>query len=439
MAQASSPSIQSIKDRCGLTDDDLEYLTAVGFKNLLLLSRAAADNPTFITRVVTPYVNGVTIDGKEYKTNRLECMVEATLVVAFEEAQKWRRSDLSDPAPQASQPPAASGELKAPTSLPPGEFQRLVRKWETQWQPPREFPVKMLQGADYTLARLRFEHAISRSFSPLGLTEILQGRIYNADGSINLKRVEKPKTEGAIRTNASGFLVADRESEDAKLPDSKFDATDALESVAWALKWAEYAKEPAIENFLIWTKGLLRSSACNAKNFAVLFQAISWKIATAMSAGESWTDASADLIADREWLADAKERYLKADKVRDDREQGPLIQLKERGRSPQRRAPLHDPRRGRPSRENNDRRGDYRRDRAASRSPRGPRRASPKKNAKGKDWVDMPRSRSRGGTRICRNYNRGNCKKASSCKFAHECANCGEKSCNASKCQRKTR
>ena len=125
-----------------------------------------------------------------------------------------------------------------------------VLKWEQQWTPQRAFLLHAIQGADSVLARLRFELTQSRQFTPLRLTELMHSREYNSDGRTNLKQVERPKSEQQIRTNSAGLLVADPSPiEDTRSTASN--AADALDSIAWALKWAEYATEPQIEAFII--------------------------------------------------------------------------------------------------------------------------------------------------------------------------------------------
>ena len=60
------------------------------------------------------------------------------------------------PAPVLSAPslPSSLTALAIPTSLRPGVWAEQILKFETQWNPPREFPVKVLLGSEAILARL---------------------------------------------------------------------------------------------------------------------------------------------------------------------------------------------------------------------------------------------------------------------------------------------
>ena len=204
------PTIASIKTTAGLEDEDVNYLGALGFQTLQTLSRAAQTSDRFVTRVVDPYIAGTTIAGTEHKATRNAAITEAVLVVAFEEAQRWRATDLASSCPVAA--PAAAGSasgaplMKPPTTLQPGEFNKGVDDWQNKWVPARSFPSQLLLGADVVLGRLKHELRVSKNFTPLGIAEVVSARAHNGDGGLNLARVDKPE-QSEIRVTDDGLMI----------------------------------------------------------------------------------------------------------------------------------------------------------------------------------------------------------------------------------------
>ena len=129
----------------------------------------------------------------EHKSDQNPELTTAILTVAFEDAQTLRQRDLDVPGSGAGSggAPLQNNGQPRPKGLEKGDWQRGVDRWQSQWDPPRTFPNKMLVGAEDVLARLLWEKRVSKAFMPLFLSEIIDTRAYQSDG--NTDRVAKPR------------------------------------------------------------------------------------------------------------------------------------------------------------------------------------------------------------------------------------------------------
>ena len=116
-------------------------------------------------------------------------VAEAATLAAWDLANTQRLKTIQAdtvPAPVLSvySLPSSSTALAIPT-LRPGVWAEQILKFETQWNPPREFPVKVLLGSEAILARLLHEATVSRLFTPVSLGEILRNWAYSSSGLVN--------------------------------------------------------------------------------------------------------------------------------------------------------------------------------------------------------------------------------------------------------------
>ena len=80
-------------------------------------------------------------------------LVTALLLVAWRDACAIILAQRSAPTPAALPPPAPGTAApaptgKIPTSLAPGDWRAQVEAFEAAWTPRRNFPTKLLLGAD---------------------------------------------------------------------------------------------------------------------------------------------------------------------------------------------------------------------------------------------------------------------------------------------------
>lgn len=313
-------------------------------------------------------------------------------------------------------------------TLDPHVYQAQIDKWQSTWAPPRVFPHMMIQGADTVLHRLREEHTVTRFYTPLHLSEIIQSRAHNVDGSINLSRVDKPRRDERVVLTTTGMEI-EQATPDPLAETDRWKVYDAIVANSWALRWADYIGDHAAQIWTDWLVCELRQPG-NLEVFKLFYLTCSWRLAFAMRSGVKYGDEVAKIMKDDEWVRKTK------------------LQIREKlsnpGATSKASAPAFAPRE-----ERNDQRK-----RARSRSPRGPpprrsrsvqkKKVTEVKYGKGLK-LQLNRSRSRGGREYCRQFqvskcnNKGRGEKGNlkECIYSHECAGCG-RVCGAGqlKCKR---
>ena len=425
-------TLASLGNAANLTTADMTYLEKKGYSSIAIISRAAKDDEEFIKRIIEPYRTGTRLDGVDYKSVGDGDLVEARFLVLFEDAKNSRRTSLAAAAAPVTtttlahrQPTCTSGPV-----LDPKVYHDLITKWQDGWVPKRNFPHHLIQGADSVLLRLLEEHTTSRFYTPLHLGEIIQARAHNTDGSINLSRVDKPRRDDRVILTASG-VEYEAASPDPLVETDRWKIYDALTANGWALRWAGYCSDDAATAWTDWLIAELRTKD-STDLFKLFYHTCNWRIAFAMRSGTKFEEETGKIMKDDEWIRKTKE------------------QIKEKFTSPGATPKSGPPQRhlqgraySRPRPGGHDNRKSYR-----SRSPRGP----PPQKGRGKAQLAIEngakpaagnakdralRSRSRGGTALCRQFNAGRCKRRGKgvrgtgveCPYSHECGGCGRNGC----------
>jgi hypothetical protein len=190
----------------GLTAADILYLNAKGFNTTPLIARAGKTDDEYLARIVTPFCDGITINGTAFKVVGDNILAEARFLILYDEAVNKRRTELAVvSAPQATTLATRPQSGAAGPVLDPKVYHELIDKWQDAWLPKRVFPHHLIQGADSVLARLLDEHTNTRFYTPLHLGEVVQSRARNTDGSINLSRVDKPRRDERVVLTPSGI------------------------------------------------------------------------------------------------------------------------------------------------------------------------------------------------------------------------------------------
>ena len=99
---------------------------------------------------------------------------------------------------------------KPPKALDRGTYLSLINKFESRWEPPRSFDMKLIYGADQTLARMWHEHYMSRVYSPVPLHEVISSRTYNKRGLINplkMRNFRERIDEEALQRSVAGATM----------------------------------------------------------------------------------------------------------------------------------------------------------------------------------------------------------------------------------------
>ena len=426
-------TLASLGNAANLTPADMTYLEKKGYSSIAVIARAAKDDEEFIKRIIEPYRVGIKLDGADYKSVGDGDLVEARFLVLFEDAKNSRRTALAASAAPSStatmahrQPTGTSG---GPV-LDPKTYHDLISKWQDGWVPKRVFPHHLIQGADSVLLRILNEHTDTRFYTPLHLGEIVQSRAHNTDGSINLSRVDKPRRDDRVILTTSG-VEYESASPDPLAEADRWKIFDALTANGWAMRWAGYCTDLSATSWTDWLISELRTPG-NIEVFKLFYHTCNWRIAFAMRGGTKFDEETAQIMKDDEWVRKTK------------------VQIREKLASPgatpkssQSNQQFQPRARSRGRSRGQDNRKQYR-----SRSPRGP--PPQKGRSKGQLAIEngpkpitgapksrLTRSRSRGGTALCRQFNAGRCKKrakgargtGAECNYSHECGGCGKNGC----------
>ena len=421
---AMAVTFDALTAKVGLSAHEVDYVKAKGYGSLAILARAARDDDDFIARVVKPFTDGVTISSVQFKATGTTELVEARLLVLFDEAKSVRRAELAAAAAPLQQTASAS-TVRSAASLPmldPHVNQAQIDKWQMTWTPPRIFPHQMIQGADAVLHRLLDEHKVTRFYTPLHLSEIIQSRAHNADGSINLSRVDKPRRDERVVLTTSGMEI-EQAIPDPLAETDRWKVYDALVANSWALRWADYIDDHAAQIWTDWLVSELRQPG-NLEVFKLFYLTCSWRLALAMRSGVKYGDEVVKIMKDDEWVRKTKLQIR-------EKLSNPGTTAKAGAPAMVAQAPRNDRVRARSRSRTRQPRGPPPRRSPFSRSPQKPKEVTVKygKNQK----LKLNRSRSRNGREYCRQFQVGKCNKKGrgekgnlkECLFSHECAKCG--------------
>ena len=176
--------LRSLFALTGVEDSLKEYVITAGVRSVFVFSRIGITEQEIRDRVVKHWVETLPSPVEPLRV----IVAKAAILAAWDLANTQRSKTIHTvPAPVLSAPslPSSSTALAIPTSLRPGVFAEEILKLETQWNPPREFPVKVLLGSEAILARLLHEATVSRLFTPVSLGEIFRNRANSSSGLVN--------------------------------------------------------------------------------------------------------------------------------------------------------------------------------------------------------------------------------------------------------------
>jgi hypothetical protein len=436
-AAAKTEEFETWCYQIGFDKNDMEFLNAKGLNSTTLIARAFRDEEAWENKVVQPRVKTAPDRGDKREPE----VIEAIYRIIYEEARISRDSDVTRRTragviATAGQPGAPGGATAATTLGAPGTTtttKRIVKEllqgdwqegtdaWETATatHPRRPFPSNELLGAELVLARVKHEQLITRTYSPLGLTEIINMRTYKHDGSINMDR-PKASQDGVIRRTT-------------------IEVQEALEANMWCYRWAKYGSDSCTRAWFEFFNKHSRSIDLNSKTFAGFYWTCQWRLAVNMREGQTFDQAVTSLIDDKIYARDQ------------------LHEISSRPNQPfgiGRQTDKH----GNPTTADDNQSSSYSKREKRRRSPSNTRNQRPtqpigkgkSKGSKDKDPIgatgSTPRQQTREstprGAKICRAFNSGTCTRKGlgetrgvdkrECKFRHACAFTG---CRRSNCK----
>ena len=146
-----------------------QKFTHGGFRTCIQIINLGETVEDFMTKVLKPMEAGQEIRGN-----------------------KWKLATMEPP------------KDKAPKKLGQRSWLQQVQKYEAAYVSKRAFPQKIVAEAEEVLARLMWEHEVSKVYTALGPGEVIATRSYNSCGNVNR---HAQKNEGKRSWNSTKVIV----------------------------------------------------------------------------------------------------------------------------------------------------------------------------------------------------------------------------------------
>ena len=229
-----------------------------------------------------------------------------TLLLAAWDDANFQRKKLDSaltptPTPAAGSPGTTSVDTKK--VFDPAKWKKYVAAYNNQKinGQPRNFPEKILLGADETLIRMDGEND-TRMFTPVSLGEILANRIYTSYDTMN-------KNSRSLQKNDRDFQVTVSDKKDGPLtisgqkrqefePNSSMLIMDGATAAGWAKKLFAIGNETDIDQYISWFNNNVRANNDKLWQLKELWEASEWAIALKMRTGETFGEAMKLVIHD---------------------------------------------------------------------------------------------------------------------------------------------
>ena len=318
---SSLATIEDIANEAAASPAVREYLSARGIQTIGTLALLAPDEAHLVKTLVEPLFSGWKTDSNVIKLSDAEKPVAHAMILHMWHVARaqWLKShqncaNAAQAAPTPGQTAATAPadkdkEDKIPRALPAGVWSKLLQAYNQEKLHGRErqFPVRELMGAECIIARLWHEHHRSKLYTPLHLGEILQHRSFQSNGDLNpLAKGQKKLTNLCLE---DGSLVQKEES--IWQPKSILAILDGIQAAKWAMILIQLGDEMGIIDYcdVMHQRARTRPQKCEQMN--LYWSSCGWKIAMAMRDGESFANASKDVIKDYDKFAEhmAKEDF----------------------------------------------------------------------------------------------------------------------------------
>ena len=201
-----------------------EFLIASNINTVAVMARISNDEQTVIDKWAKKYMDGATIGSETFKSTDDEDVTDAYFVSTWEDCVASRKASQATAlaslpaaghgvaAPSAATPTSASilaPPSKVPKELAQGRWAGQIAKYDNIQLAGanRSFPAEIIMGAEVTLARMLYEHEVSRHYTPIKLGEIIGLRSMNKDGNLNTYSEQKKDNILGIHLTSGGFAV----------------------------------------------------------------------------------------------------------------------------------------------------------------------------------------------------------------------------------------
>ena len=297
-------------DEAGIDQTILDYLKARKAMSIGVLGAMARTWDEVDKTLVQPLLDGYEHDGVTHKVDQKDAAL-AKAQIRF----LWKKSHDSldgTPAPTSNTatPPSsgtnAASSKQPPKEIPPDILRELLAKYEDQQIDGirREFPQRMLLGADKVLSRLWWEKE-QKAFSPIGLHELLTARVFDAAGNPNplAQQMEARLVAAGSSSNTSS-------DEPHWTPKGVLALLDALEAIEWAFILLRMGTEAEVRAWISWWRCLVRTKTQKLEQIKQYWLEANWKVCLEMRQGTTFAEVTKQVMTEQHSLQSALQKEL---------------------------------------------------------------------------------------------------------------------------------
>eukprot|EP00438_Fugacium_kawagutii_P014457 Skav223504 [mRNA] locus=scaffold1160:147994:152414:- [translate_table: standard] len=247
-------------------------------------------------------------------------LAKAALRFLWQQARKMADKPAATqpaPPPVAATAPADPAAVKAapsvPKEIPHAVLQQLVQDYEmnTIGGRKREFPMKLLLGAERVVSRCWHEVHTSQMFTPVLLHEILEARHFSSSGELNpLSSQFKQKSSAHKLTVDKDMNPIVIEDESGWSPKGVLSLMDAMEAICHCWVLVKMAHELDVVRYTGWWVQQFRSKPQKLEQLKAYWLEASWKMALQMRQGATFVTVANQIMDDNSSLQAALNKEL---------------------------------------------------------------------------------------------------------------------------------
>ena len=293
------------------TDPVMKYLRAIKIITSSAISVYFQDDAA-VTDLVKKLEGKVTYKGNDYDLGGEDVnAVIAQWKVLYGEARAKYQARL---AASTSSPPstptttmaasASTDKDNVPKTLPQGVYAQLIKDYNniTLDGEKRNFPEKILLGADKVLARMYHEHHTSKHYTAVTLGEIMSQRVFTSLGTVNANR-KKDDLDKRLIVDSKQQLVT-KEPPDWDVRGISM-ILDGIEAVKWAWILIKFGTEKSVIKYCDWFTTLVRKNNTRLAQIKTLWETFAWDIAMRMRQNETFPVITEEIMQDLTTVNDA--------------------------------------------------------------------------------------------------------------------------------------
>ena len=281
--------------------DLLEYRGVTNVHQLYHLFEQTANIDSFLG----PLTTGLKVDlggtEKELKLEATPMMVQKAAVQAAVDTIRAIKLSAGTATPGAPAAPAGaaastSNEDKVPKTLPSGYWRARIKEYNdiTVDSRPREFPDKLLVGAEVVLARMVHEHKETQMYTPPTLMEIISRRSFTSTGEPNPWQMKASDPDRTLFPSDEGTLIERKKKEPEAL--SLGVLLDGITTAKWAFIFAHWGGEPECEAWCEWWIKLSKDNPNKNWHIRSFWVSAHYRVTSAMRQGQSFQAATTEIM-----------------------------------------------------------------------------------------------------------------------------------------------